>query len=204
MQLRAEHDPPVPLAVPRVPPSKVHNPASRGKRSEATRARRRQRMQALANQHLAMPLCQGPASEYAAILSGLARLHFFPASGVLDFSQPGALELFGCGVAKALTRQGAPWVLVFELNTGPDHDLDSPEVRRLLWKLISSKAFASFGAAPVCTSFSTAIRPPWRSTALPQGLPGLSAAAFAKVKTSNDKNQWLALSTGKSRLGTFS
>ena len=68
---------------------------------------------------------------------------------------------------------------------------DLPAVQAQVLSLIRGGVFKSFGAAPVCGSFSIAVRPAWRSSERPSGLPGLGAEAFAKVQTANNQNRWV-------------
>ena len=95
----------------------------------------------------------------------------------MDF--PGGLDLFSGKreVARSLACYRAPWVLAFELDRGADQDLDSP-LRQKLGRLIDLGAFKIIGGAPVCSSFSRAVRPPVRSASCPAGFPGLSPGMF--------------------------
>ena len=109
----------------------------------------------------------------------------------LRLDLPGALDLFSGkrGVARSLARFEVPWVLTFELDRGADQDLDSPRLRKKLEWLIDLAAFKIIGGAPVCSSFSRAVRPPVRSTSRPAGFPGLSPGMFAEVCAGNSQNQ---------------
>ena len=98
-----------------------------------------------------------------------------------ELTQPGALD----------PRLGAPWLLTFEIKCGPAQDLDSLQLRRKLLRLMALGAFNVFGAAPVCASFSRAVRPPVRSATRPQGLPRLSRPMFRKVAVGNSQNAWV-------------
>ena len=104
-----------------------------------------------------------------------------------DLSQPGALDLFTGkgGVARSLVKHGAPWVLTSEIERGADQDLNQGPLRDRLVRLLSLGAFKALGAAPVCASFSRAVRPPVRSRVFPQGLSGISPQMFQKVQIGN-------------------
>ena len=122
-----------------------------------------------------------------------ARQFVTKAGRALDLRLPGALDLFDSdlGVARALARHGAPWVLTFNSARSPDEDLCNPELRALLEKLLSCKAFKVFRAKPPASSFSRAVRPPVRSRTWPAGFPHLSPAMCRKVRADNLLNQWL-------------
>ena len=111
----------------------------------------------------------------------------------LNLRLPGALDLFDAdlGVARALVRHGAPWVLTFNGDRSPDEDLARPQLRALLEWLLSRGAFKVFRAKPPASSFSRAIRPPVRSRTQPAGLRHLSPAMCRKVHADNLLNQWL-------------
>ena len=51
--------------------------------------------------------------------------------------------------------------------------------------LIKSHSILGVGAAPVCSSLSRAITPPWRSREFPEGLPGLPVHQQVKVDQGN-------------------
>ena len=80
----------------------------------------------------------------------------------LDLRLPGALDLFDSdlGVARALARHGAPWVLTFNSARSPDEDLANPELRSLLEWLLSCKAFKVFRAKPPASFFLQGCSPP--------------------------------------------
>ena len=132
-----------------------------------------------------------------AVVDLLARFparQFVTRPGVrLNLRLPGALDLFDAdlGVARALVRHGAPWVLTFNGDRSPDEDLARPQLRALLEWLLSRGAFKVFRAKPPASSFSRAIRPPVRSRTQPAGLRHLSPAMCRKVHADNLLNQWL-------------
>ena len=58
-------------------------------------------------------------------------------------------------------------------------DLLDPELRKKITRLLELKAIASFGAAPICSSFSVAITPPIRNSQRPRGIRGLSLGIYS-------------------------
>ncbi|CAE7270722.1 unnamed protein product [Symbiodinium sp. CCMP2592] len=164
----------------------------------ARRARRNRALRACGTRRSECPLrgslTLGDSCSALAVLAGLPRGQFFPEGGALDFSKKGALELFSgsSGVARGLARRGAPWVLTFDIEHGPDQDLDNDTVQKMIELLLRAQVFLSFGASPPCSSFSRAVHPPWRSRAHPRGLPGLGRVAFVKVTKGNRQADWVA------------
>jgi len=112
---------------------------------------------------------------------------FFFAGDEPDLTLPGALDLFSgcCGVAKAMIKNGAPWVLTFDWNRSVSEDLLDEKLRDKIRRLLRMKAFLTLGMAPICASFSRAVTPPVRSLRYPRGRPGLSAAMRRKVADGN-------------------
>ena len=123
---------------------------------------------------------------------------FFFARGVKSFNRRGGLDLFsGCfGVAKAMVRNGAPWVLTFEWKRSASEDLLKDEVRRKIVRLIELKAFETVGMAPICASFSPAVTPPVRTVRFPRGKPGLSTAMRKKIKEGNSHGDFMLVLIG--------
>ena len=121
-----------------------------------------------------------------------ARQFFF--EGELRFDVPGGLDLFSgtCGVAKQMIKHGCPWVLTFEWKRGVRENLLDDDLRCKLVKLLRAGAFASVGAAPICSSFSIAITPPVRSSKFPRGKPGMRRSMRTKVTEGNSHNDFLA------------
>lgn len=116
------------------------------------------------------------------ILCSFSKSQFFFKDN-LSFQFPGGLDLFSgrCGVAMQMISFGCPWVLTFDYEGGPGQDLLDESLRKKLVRLIQLRAVASFGAAPICSSFSIAITPPIRSAAHPRGIRGLRASMRKKV-----------------------
>ena len=133
------------------------------------------------------------SAEVQALLASFPRRQFVCKGSVPNLSLPGAIDLFSgkAGVARAMLRHGAPWVLTFELERSPLEDLNQPSLRKALLSLLSRGAFKSLGAAPVCASFSRAVRPPVRSRSSPAGIQHMSPAMLVKVKVGNDQNKWI-------------
>ena len=118
---------------------------------------------------------------------------FFFEGDFLMLDRPGGLDLFSgrCGVAREMVRQGAPWVLTFDWNRSSAEDLLNPDLRDKLVTLLKLQAFKTFGAAPICSSFSVAVTPAVRSTQYPRGLPGMRATMRQKVREGNSHSDWL-------------
>ncbi|CAE7226763.1 unnamed protein product [Symbiodinium sp. CCMP2592] len=179
-------------------PEMVDRLALRWSSGKARRARRNRALRACGTRRSECPLrgslALGDSCSALAVLAGLPRGQFFPEGGALDFSKKGALELFSgsSGVARGLARRGAPWVLTFDIEHGPDQDLDNDTVQKMIELLLRAQVFLSFGASPPCSSFSRAVHPPWRSRAHPRGLPGLGRVAFVKVTKGNRQADWVA------------
>lgn len=111
----------------------------------------------------------------------------FFCSGEIDFSQPGALDLFSgsFGVARQMIKAGAPWVLTFDWLRASSENLLDEDLRGTLTKLIMGGWFKSIGMAPICASFSPAVTPAVRSARRPRGLPGISPTMREKVAQGN-------------------
>ena len=107
--------------------------------------------------------------------------------------QPGALCLYSGSrrYAKRLLARGAPWVLTVDAAHGPGQDLLEDDLRRRLEWLVVAGAFRSIGAQPPCSSFSTAVTPPVRSSAYPGGYPWLSEGIRRKVREGNSHSAWV-------------
>ena len=126
------------------------------------------------------------------ILYSFSRRQFF-FKDHLSFKFPGGLDLFSgrCGVAMQMITFGCPWVLTFDYERGPGQDLLDDELRRKLVRLLQLRAFGSFGAAPICSSFSIAVTPPIRSARHPRGIRGLRASMRRKVAEGNSHNDFM-------------
>ena len=120
-------------------------------------------------------------------LKKIPRSQFYPPTGQLDFSVPGALDLFSgsYGVAKQLVRHGCPWVLTYEILHSPEEDLLAEGNQQRILRLLHGGAFLGAGMAPVCASFSRAVTPAVRNVQFPRGLPNISRNMKEKVKVGN-------------------
>ena len=80
-------------------------------------------------------------------------------------SAPGWLDLFSGsrGFAKALAAAAPCWILCLDTCHAEDEDLLRPDLQNLLLGMLAGKVFAGVSAGPVCSSFSAAITPAWRS-----------------------------------------
>ena len=96
------------------------------------------------------------------------------------------------GVAKAVVAKGNVWAICFEISDSAAQDVLLPENASLIQELLESHAVFAFGAAIFCSSFSRAVRPPFRSATRPFGLANLSATAQKKVEDGNRHAIWLA------------
>lgn len=107
---------------------------------------------------------------------------------------PGFLDLYSGkkGFAKSSLRYGAPWVLVVDINDGPQCDLLDSNVRRRIEAAVRLGAFIHISAAPICSSFSRAVTPAVRSRLHPRGLRGITANMRLKVRDGNSHSIWLA------------
>lgn len=105
--------------------------------------------------------------------------------------KPGFLDVFSGerGVAAALARRGH-WSLCVDLAHGPGEDVMDPKLQRRLKLLVTLGAFRGAGGGPVCTSFSTAITPPVRSSSAPYGLDSASDKMKIKIEEGNQMALW--------------
>ena len=99
----------------------------------------------------------------------------------------GWLDLFSGsrGLAKALARAAPCWILCYDLLHGEDEDLLSLTVQDEICEMFEAVAFRGFSAGPVCSSFSQAITPSWRSLEYPEGKPDLLPDQAGKVRQGN-------------------
>ena len=111
------------------------------------------------------------------------------------FRSPGALDLFTGrgGVAKALLRSGAPFVVTFEWKRSSAEDLLQDHNRRRIVRLVELKAVLLVGLAVICSSFSVAITPPVRTSRFPRGVPWASLAMRKKISEGNSHADFAAL-----------
>lgn len=108
---------------------------------------------------------------------------------------PGLLDLYSGkkGYAKSVVKLGAPWILVVDILDGPQCDLLDKTVRRKVETLLRGGVFLHCSAAPICSSFSTAITPPVRSPAEPRGIEPLRPSVKQKILDGNSHSIWLAM-----------
>ncbi len=107
--------------------------------------------------------------------------------------RPGYLDLFSgkCGVAKAVSRDLQTWSITFDLAHGEAQDLNGPDLRETLERLLVIGLFFGWGAAPVCSSFSVAITPPVRTPERPEGIDAVSDKMAVKIAEGNSMNDWV-------------
>ena len=106
---------------------------------------------------------------------------------------PGFLDLFSGskGVASWLLRFTDSWVVTYELEDGPDQDLDSEECQKELMRLLALGVFQSWGGGPVCRSFSRAVTPAVRTREHPLGLEDMRISMREKVQQGNKSADWV-------------
>ena len=102
-------------------------------------------------------------------------------------SAPGWLDLFSGsrGFARSLAAAAPCWILCLDICHAEDEDLLQVSLQRLLLFLVEAKVFSGVSAGPVCSSFSSAITPAWRSRDFPQGRPDLRQDQRDKVLAGN-------------------
>lgn len=95
----------------------------------------------------------------------------------------GLLDLFSGkrGFARAFVAAGCPWAVCFDIKDGEKQNLLDTQLQSVLLRLLSLGSFVAMAAGPVCSSFSTAITPPWRTKEQPRGRDGLTAVQVAKL-----------------------
>ena len=132
-------------------------------------------------------------AEVKDLLRSFPKRQFLFGRSFKGFTTPGALDLFSgsFGVAKQMIQNGAPFVLTFEWNRSPDEDLLKSSVREKILKLLRLGAFLTFGAAPICSSFSRAVTPPVRNNRFPRGMPGLRVSMRLKVAQGNSHSDFV-------------
>ena len=135
----------------------------------------------------------GLSVEAVDMLENFPKDQFFFREGVLFFREPGSPDLYSgkYGVAKQMIAHGAPWVLTFEWNHSATEDLLKPEVKKKILRMVKIGCFKTFGAAPICSSFSVAVTPPVRSCRFPRGIPGLRHSMRQKVSEGNSHNDFV-------------
>ena len=136
------------------------------------------------------PTARARATE---LLSNVPRSQFllhpcFKGSFLSALRFVGCLDLYSGrrGVAKALVKQGLPWVLCYDWEHDPAENLLDSHVQSSILALIEAGAFNSVGLAPLCTSFSTAVTPPIRSKEFLEGVPWATANQRLSLETGNE------------------
>ena len=134
------------------------------------------------------------SAQSLAILNSFSKRQVLFAEGVSDFLEPGAVDLYSgrMGVATAMLKVGCPWVVTFDWERSPEEDLLNARLRDKIKFLITDGAVRSFGAAPICSSFSVAITPPIRSSRFLRGVPGLNERMRLKVRQGNSHNDFVS------------
>ncbi|CAE7891767.1 unnamed protein product, partial [Symbiodinium necroappetens] len=104
-----------------------------------------------------------------------------------DPSKKGCIDLFcgSGGIARALVRQGAPWVIGFDVIRSPLQDLANPKCQAAVISLVESGAVNVVAMAPPAATFSRAVTPAVRSRRFPYGVPWLGGAMKQKVERDN-------------------
>ena len=117
---------------------------------------------------------------------------WWPKNSSKKFLAPGALDLFTGrgGVARALLRFGAPFVVTFEWKRSASEDLLQQSNRTRIIRLIELRAILVVGLAVICASFSMAITPPVRSPRFPRGVPWASRAMRQKIADGNSHSDF--------------
>ena len=122
-----------------------------------------------------------------AILESYPEKQFYFGKNFNGFVEPGAIDLYSGrgGVARALVKNGCPWVLSFELNRGAGENVLLDSNKQNILTLVGNGAVRLIGSAMVCRSFSRAVTPAVRSSAYPRGVPWMSEAMKPKVREGN-------------------
>ena len=133
------------------------------------------------------------SAEAVEILKKFHVRQFSFGEGHRSISCKGGLDLYsGCfGVAKAMLRAGAPWILSFEIKRSCSEDLLDVSLQKDLLRLIELRVFGTVFCAPICSSFSVAITPPVRSRRHPRGIPGLRRSMRVKVRQGNQHSDFV-------------
>ena len=102
-------------------------------------------------------------------------------------SGQGWLDLFSGsrGLPKELVRAAPCWVLCYDILHEAGEDLLNLGIQREIAELILGGCFRGVSAGPVCSSFSCAVTPNWRSKEFPAGRPGLKTSQADKVRRGN-------------------
>ena len=102
-------------------------------------------------------------------------------------SGQGWLDLFSGSrrLPKELVRAAPCWVLCYDILHEAGEDLLNLGTQREIAELILGECFRGVSAGPVCSSFSCAVTPSWRSKEFPAGRPGLKTCQADKVRHGN-------------------
>lgn len=105
----------------------------------------------------------------------------------------GFLDLFSGerAVAEELAAETGTWVLCFDIAHSPSEDLLDESLQAKLEELLTLKTFLGVGAAPVCSSFSTAITPAVRTALEPYGISTCSERMKEKLADGNAMALWV-------------
>ena len=90
------------------------------------------------------------------------------------------------GFAKGLSRAAPWWILCFDVARSSAEDLLEPGVQQQVKDVLQSGQVRGLSAGPVCSSFSSALTPHWRTAEHPEGLPTASCEQRRKLQRGND------------------
>ncbi|CAE7507505.1 unnamed protein product [Symbiodinium necroappetens] len=119
---------------------------------------------------------------------GFPLRQFLLPSSAPDFGAPGCLDLFSGsgGLARALVRCGAPWVLTFDTKHGPEQDVLQEPLRSKIFGAVRGGLFRIVSMAPPVGTLSTSVSPRCRSRTRPLGHLWLRGATASKVAAENE------------------
>ena len=105
----------------------------------------------------------------------------------------GFLDLFSGerAVAEELAASTGTWVLCFDIAHSASENLLEEKLQSQLEELLTLGTFLGVGAAPVCSSFSTAITPAVRTTDEPYGVSWCSERMKEKLAEGNAMAFWV-------------
>lgn len=135
-----------------------------------------------------------PAEAVAILASFNENQVWWPKKSPKKFTAPGALDLFTGrgGVARALLKLGAPFVVTFEWKRSASEDLLQDDNRKRIFRLVELRAVEVIGLAVICASFSMAITPPVRSPRFPRGVPWAPSSMKQKISEGNSHADFAA------------
>eukprot|EP00439_Symbiodinium_sp_Y106_P018012 s7219_g2.t1 len=101
--------------------------------------------------------------------------------------ETGCLDLFSgsAGLARALLRWGAPWVLTFDVAYGLEQDVLLEPTRSRVLEAVRAGTFKFVAMAPPVGSFSPSVTPRVRNRARPAGIAWLRGKSATKVEADN-------------------